>query len=86
MDCQMNMPPLNRFKRFDVRPLLARGGEPFSRIRKRVDSLKPGEGLVVVAPFLPSPLIELLGSEGFVSKVERGGGSSWIVYFWKNQT
>lgn len=77
------MPPLNKFKRFDVRDRLRNGGEPFSEIRKRVDALNPDEGLIVVAPFLPSPLIEKLGGEGFASKVERGSGSDWIVYFWR---
>jgi hypothetical protein len=77
------MPPLDRFKRFDVRSLLAKGVEPFPEVRRRADDLKPGEGLIVVAPFLPSPLIELLGSEGFRSKVERGQGSDWLVYFWR---
>jgi CRP-like cAMP-binding protein len=65
------MPPLTQFKRLDVRPLLARGEEPFPAIRRRVDALKPGEGLILIAPFLPSPLIERLGGEGFQSKVKR---------------
>ena len=77
------MPPLNQFKRFDVRDLLQRGIEPFPEIRQRVDALKPGAGLIIVAPFLPSPLIEKLESEGFTSKVERGHGADWIVYFWR---
>lgn len=77
------MPPLNKFKRFDVRDILGRGAEPFPEIRKRVDALKADEGLIIVAPFLPSPLIEKLGSEGFLSKVERGNGADWIVYFWR---
>ena len=77
------MPPLNQFKRFDVRDLLQRGIEPFPDIRQRVDALKPNTGLIIVAPFLPSPLIEKLGSEGFASKVERGHGADWIVYFWR---
>lgn len=76
------MPPLNKFKRFDVRGLLAQGVEPFPEILKRVSLLKSGEGLIVVAPFLPSPLVERLGAEGFVSKVERGQGADWLVYFW----
>ena len=76
------MPPLAKFKRFDVRPLLQRGAEPLPQILRRVQALEPDGGLIVVAPFLPSPLIELLGSQGFQSKVERGEGSSWIVYFW----
>jgi hypothetical protein len=78
----MHMPPISNFKRFDVRPLLKRGAEPLPEILKRVQSLKPEEGLIIIAPFLPSPLIELLGSQGFASKVERGDAGSWIVYFW----
>jgi hypothetical protein len=77
------MPPLNRFKRFDVREMIRGGAEPFPFIRERVDELQPGEGLLVVAPFLPSPLIEKFGSEGFASKVERGAGADWLVYFWR---
>jgi hypothetical protein len=37
----------------------------------------------VIAPFLPSPLIELLRGQGFRSKLERGKGADWVVYFWR---
>lgn len=77
------MPPLNRFKRFDVREMMGAGAEPFPLIRERVDKIEAGEGIIIVAPFLPSPLIEKLRSEGFVSKVERGTGADWLVYFWR---
>ena len=77
------MPPLSQFKRFDVRDLLRRGVEPFPEIRRRVDALGSGEGLILIAPFLPSPLIEKLGSEGFLSKLELGNGADWVVYFWR---
>jgi len=77
------MPPLSQFKRFHVRDLIRKGIEPLPEIRKRVDNLKSDEGLIVIAPFLPSPLIEKLSSEGFESKVERGNGSDWIVYLWR---
>jgi uncharacterized protein (DUF2249 family) len=79
----MNMPPLNRFTRLDVRPLLKRGEEPLPAILQRVQALGEEEGLLIIAPFLPSPLIELLGSQGFKSKVEPGEPGSWIVYFWR---
>ena len=69
------IPSINKFKRFDVRDILSRGGEPFPEIRKRVDALKPDEGLIVVAPFLPSPLVEKMNGEGFTSKIERGNGA-----------
>ena len=74
-----------KFKLLDVRPILARGHDPFSKIRATVDALQPGEGLSVVAPFLPSPLIEILHSEGFQSRVERQPGSGWITYFWRDE-
>lgn len=77
------MPPVTQFRRFDVRDLIRRGIEPFPQIQERVARLKPGRGLIVVAPFLPSPLIEKLGAEGFASKVERGTGPDWMVYFWR---
>lgn len=77
------IPSMNKFKRFDVRDMLSRGVEPFPEIRKRVDALKSDEGLIVVAPFLPSPLVEKLSGEGFASKIERGSGADWIIYFWR---
>lgn len=71
------------FKTFDTRPLLARGEEPFTLIRERVDALKAGEGATIIAPFLPAPLIELLKSEGFASTMERRADGAWAVNFWK---
>jgi len=73
-----------KFKTLDVRPILANGVEPFSRIRESIDALEPDEGLSVIAPFLPSPLIEKLGSEGFESRVERQIGGGWTVHFWRD--
>jgi uncharacterized protein (DUF2249 family) len=72
-----------KFKTLDVRPILAKGVEPFSKIRQTVDALGPDERLSVIAPFLPSPLIEKLGSEGFQSRVERQVGGGWAVHFWR---
>ena len=74
-----------KFKTLDVRPILARGVEPFSKIRESVDALRRNEGLSVIAPFLPSPLIEKLGSEGFQSRVERQVGGGWTVHFWREK-
>ena len=72
-----------RFKTFDVRPNLARNEEPFPLIRSRVDTLKAGEGVTIVAPFMPAPLIELLKSEGFQSSIERRADGAWAVNFWR---
>ena len=70
-----------KFKTFDVRPIIANGREPFPEIRARIERLGPNEGLSVVAPFLPSPLIEKLSAEGFRSRVERRD-TVWVTHFW----
>ena len=75
-----------RFRRFDARACLERGEEPFQEIRRSVAHLGVNEGLTVIAPFLPSPLIELLRSEGFELKLERGQNGDWMVSFWRADT
>ena len=69
------------FKTLDVRRMLAKGVEPLPEIRKRVAALEPNQGLTVVAPFLPSPLIELLKSEGFEARIARQPDGAWAVQF-----
>ncbi|MGH8092489.1 MAG: DUF2249 domain-containing protein [Chthoniobacterales bacterium] len=65
-----------------MRPIIARGAEPFTLIRSRVDTLKAREGLTIVAPFLPAPLIEKLRSEGFRSEVHHQPDGAWAVNVW----
>lgn len=74
---------MTKFKILDVRPLLAKGTEPFAMIRSRVDGLKAGQGLTVIAPFLPSPLIEKLSSEGFCTSAQHQPDGAWAVKFWR---
>lgn len=73
------------FKRFDVRRLLADGVEPLPEIQKRVEALGPDEGLTIIAPFLPSPLIEKLSGEGFRSRAEHQPDGSWAVFFSRDE-
>lgn len=76
------MPPLSRFKRFDVEPLLEKGEDARVAILKRIRALAGDDGLLVRAPLLPAPLIEMLGGMGYASKVEPGGAGEWLVYIW----
>jgi hypothetical protein len=65
----------------DVRPLLARGEEPFTKIMNTVAALAADENLLLLTPFLPSPLIEKLRADGFVARPERAGDGSWRTHF-----
>jgi uncharacterized protein (DUF2249 family) len=70
-----------KVRTLDVRPLIARGEEPFPKIMKLVTDLAPGESLLLVAPFLPAPLIERLKADGFTAKPERAGDGAWRTLF-----
>jgi uncharacterized protein (DUF2249 family) len=61
----------------DVRPVIARGEEPFPRIMAAVAALGPNDRLTLITPFLPSPLIEKLQSEGFDTRPERRADGGW---------
>jgi len=72
-----------KFKKLDVRPLIAKGREPLSAIRSKIELIRRGEGLTVIAPFLPSPLIEKLSSEGFRASAQHQPDGAWAVSFWR---
>ncbi len=70
-----------KFRTLDVRELIARGEEPFPQILATVEALAPDEGLTVLAPFLPTPLIEALKGAGFSARPERRSDGSWQTFF-----
>ncbi|MBD8067227.1 DUF2249 domain-containing protein [Devosia sp. PTR5] len=65
----------------DVRPMLAAGGEPFGAIMAAVRTLTPGQGLVLVAPFKPAPLLKVMDEKGFTADVVQSGPEEWRVTF-----
>lgn len=64
----------------DVRPILAKGGDPFSVIVKTATSLADGEALHLVAPFEPVPLYAVLRSMGFASRHEERDGAHHVWF------
>jgi uncharacterized protein (DUF2249 family) len=65
----------------DVRSLIRRGEEPFTKIMAAIAALAPQEDLLLVTPFLPAPLIEKLRSEGFETRPEHRSDGSWQTRF-----
>ena len=65
----------------DVRPDLESGGEPFVRIMEAVAFIKPGETLVIIAPFEPIPLYGVLGERGFSHETAMLAADEWVVRF-----
>lgn len=66
----------------DVRPLLAAGQEPFGVIMSAVDAVtQPGDQLVLLAPFEPMPLYEVLERHGFSCVTTAQPDGSFVVRF-----
>ena len=84
LDDAVNTPEeIQRYRRLDVRRMIARGEEPLARIRETLSRLESAEGLELHAPFLPTPLIERLSSEGYEYRFECTRAAHWTVYFWR---
>ncbi len=67
----------------DVRPILARGEEPFDTIMQTLATLEPGESLELFAPFEPVPLFSVLGAQGFQHDAEPLENGDYRVVFQK---
>lgn len=65
----------------DVRPLLKDGIEPFQSIMAAVESLAPGQSLLLIAPFKPVPLFAVMERKGFTAKADPLGDGDWQVMF-----
>ncbi len=65
----------------DVRPTIAAGGDPYDEIMTAVESLAPGQPLVIVNSFEPFPLYDRLGARGFGHTIERLPDGDWRVTF-----
>ncbi len=68
----------------DVRPELAQGGEPFVRIMEAANAIQPGGTLVIIAPFEPVPLYDVLGARGFSHETKKVAADEWRVEFARN--
>lgn len=72
--------------RLDVRPILAEKRDPFSEIMAAASRVPPGGKLVVVAPFNPLPLREVLGRSGFRSEASQAAAGEWEVTFCREES
>ena len=65
----------------DVRPDIAAGHEPFSKIMTAARSVATEGTLVILAPFEPEPLYSILGRMGFTHEAQPLADGSWRIVF-----
>lgn len=70
-----------RDRELDVRPILAKGGDPFSLIMKSVSELAADEALHLVVGFEPTPLYAVMRASGRLAHTERDGDVFHVWFF-----
>lgn len=69
----------------DVRPLMARGEEPFKAIMSAARTIPVGEVLRLQAGFEPLPLYDELAKQGFTHFAQPLDGTNWQVDFHRDR-
>jgi uncharacterized protein (DUF2249 family) len=67
----------------DVRAMLSQGNDPLQLIQKTVKQLQQGQVLKIINTFEPTPLIKLLGKQGFETYVDVLNKDVIETYFYK---
>lgn len=77
--------PDARVTTLDVRPILARGDEPFRAIMEAAERTGLGEALKLVAPFEPVPLYAVLVRKGFSywRRSPPAVSDTWEIFFFR---
>jgi uncharacterized protein (DUF2249 family) len=70
---------------FDVRPIIEEGKDPLSSITAKVKSMPTGGVLKIINSFEPTPLIALLGKQGFEFFVDPVEDQLVETYFYKKK-
>jgi uncharacterized protein (DUF2249 family) len=70
----------------DVRAMLAGGTDPLKLIQQTVKDMQAGQVLKIINTFEPTPLIHLLGRQGFTTHTESEGPELVNTYFQKPGT
>lgn len=68
----------------DVREILKNKGEPFQLIMETVQKVGPSDVLQLQATFEPTPLMRLLGKQGFEHAVQKEADDHYIVQFYRD--
>jgi uncharacterized protein (DUF2249 family) len=72
-----------RVRDLDVRPVLGKGGDPFTLIVRTVEGLGEDEALHLVVGFEPKPLYPVMRGFGRTAHAEQADGA-WHVWFFKD--
>lgn len=68
---------------YDASIDLANGQHPVAKVTKEIETLSPNESYLLLTPFIPAPLIDLVRNKGFETYTEERGPGSFATYISK---
>jgi uncharacterized protein (DUF2249 family) len=77
----MSSPETPKALELDIRPLCEAQRPPLPAILDAVGRLAPGQALLLIAPFEPAPLYQLLGRQGFSHRNKTRDDGTWEILF-----
>jgi hypothetical protein len=51
---------------FDASPVINSGGNPMQQVFNHLEKIRPGEIFLLITPFVPAPIIDLIMKKGYV--------------------
>jgi hypothetical protein len=72
--------------RFDATPMINAGQNPMQEVFIKLDKIKQDEIFMLITPFIPAPIIELIGKKGYAHYCVNMGDEVCHTYFYRNQT
>ena len=70
----------------DVRSDVEHDGEPYIRMMEVAQAIRPGETFVIIAPFEPIPLYDILRAQGFLYETQQVACDEWIVHLSRHKS
>jgi hypothetical protein len=71
--------------RFDATPLINAGQNPMQEVLKNLEKISQEDIFLLITPFLPAPIIELISKKGYAHYCLNIGGEVFHTYFFRDQ-
>ncbi len=70
--------------RFDASPLINSGQNPMQEVLKNLDGIDQEDIFLLITPFLPAPIIELISKKGYAHYCLNIDAEVYHTYFYRN--
>jgi len=68
---------------YNAEPDLAQGIHPVQKVTKEMESLNPSDIYLLITPFVPAPLIDLMNNKGYKVYTKKSSNSEILTYIKK---